>query len=107
LDDIILTNFWKCLRPGDKESTKGQYANCRVVFEEQLKIENPKKIVLFGSPVYDAFCDSDVPFVEASGKVKEINGLDTYISYHPSGIRFLSKEQKAENFRAIVEYLKG
>ncbi len=114
LDDIVLTNFYKCIIPGDTNSSKNkdkipwkkEYKNCVGVLDAQIQEIAPKKIVLFGSPVYNnLFGDSKEKFEEAVGRVKFFRNIGAFISYHPSGLRFKWNAEKKRVQDNLTEYL--
>lgn len=63
IDDIYLTNVYKCLLPRKTKSkhfrsdgrkpTKKEYANCKTILDKQIEDFAPKKMVLFGEPAYN------------------------------------------------------
>lgn len=106
LDDIVLTNFYKCLLPNDKNPNSIQYNNCKKVLNSQIKKMNPQKIVLFGAPVYSHFFDDpEVSFSDVVGKVVRNNKISSFISYHPSGLRLQSKNEKDRIMKGMLEYI--
>jgi len=101
LDEIIISNFYKCLgRPGKKE-----YLNCVNVFEDQFKRLLPKKMVLFGAPAYK-YITGDQDFEGNIGKTIDYNGISTYVSHHPSKIGSFLHKEKPDILKHIAKYLR-
>jgi len=51
IEDIYLTNFFKCTLPKDADPRVGEYANCITQLEKQIFEFNPKRIVFFSKAI--------------------------------------------------------
>jgi len=103
IEDVIITNFYKCIKQGDP--TKKEYQNCVGIFEEQFRELSPDKMVLFGAPVYK-FITGDPDFEGNIGKLVEYNSLDAYVSHHPSKIGTILRKEKQRILKHLAEYLR-
>ncbi len=106
LDDIILTNFYKCIIPGDKIPRKQEYFNCKSILTNQIEETRPKKIVLFGPNVYNnLFENSEKKFRDVVGNKIQFGNLEAFVSYHPVGLRFQWAEEKERIYGGLKDYL--
>lgn len=54
LDKIYVTNIIKCSTPDNRAPKKKEVANCLRWLDEEVKIINPKKIIVLGTPARKA-----------------------------------------------------
>ena len=83
IDDIFITNLFKCIMP--REPTKAEYQKCFCILEEQIKKLNPDKIVMFGHWGYKTMFPELLKekFYKITGSILDYNNIPVLITYHP------------------------
>jgi len=101
LDEIIISNFYKCIgKPGKKE-----YNNCVEIFKDQFKRLHPEKMVLFGAPAYK-YITGDADFEGNIGKIVDYNGIGAYVSHHPAKIGTFLHKEKPDILNHLADFLR-
>ncbi len=104
LDDIYLTNVFKCLLPSDRMPKKDEYVACLSNLDRQIINFKPKSIVTFGHKPYELMFD-DNAFSEVVGSRTEYHSIPTFISYHFSKIWSMPKIERENVFDNIQWFL--
>jgi uracil-DNA glycosylase family 4 len=108
LDDVYLTNVFKCLLPHDREPRKGEYVKCRSVLERQIDEYCPERIISFGQKAYENLfpeVSKDEYFADAVDRVIERDGVPSLVCYHPRKIYSFPKEDRRRLYKRIARFL--
>jgi uracil-DNA glycosylase family 4 len=108
-DDILLTNFFKCLLPEDRRPSKQEYFNCLTLFQQQVQEFNPRAIVIFGNRPYQCTFPKRSKLIKITELKEELNYEERpcLVSMHPSQIwKKLSPELKGPYIRRVANFLK-
>ncbi|MCA9478683.1 MAG: hypothetical protein KC535_06045 [Nanoarchaeota archaeon] len=105
LDDLFVTNYVKGILPDDKPPTKQEYDVSKPLLLEQIELYQPKKIVLFGAPVYSHFFEDTSAFQEVTYSVREFDHIPVLVSEHPGYIHRLLTEKRKERISLLSSFL--
>lgn len=110
VEDVFLTNIFKCIFNSDKDPAPNEYKKCyENVFKKQFSDFNPKKIIVFGGSAYAMmFPHQSVSFSyeDAYGKYALYNNTQTLIMPHPSRIWAFRNEHKIKDcYEKIKDFL--
>lgn len=84
-NDFYITNTIKCRPPNNRKPLATEINNCNLYLKQQIKILEPKIIVLCGSVAMKmAFDDIKEGISKKRGKWLQWQGIDTIIVFHPS-----------------------
>ena len=84
--DIFITNTVKCRPPENRNPHDDEIKSCSKYLDEQIKLINPKVIVLLGKVAANRILNIDEPMSELRGKkyfIKE-NNIPIIVFYHPA-----------------------
>lgn len=101
LENIYITNIFKCTLSGDRLPTKKEYKNCLEFFNNEVAEFDPKKLVAFGSMVFNLmFPDSEKQHNHKGVWAKEFcyKGRPVFILPHPSKTYYYSEEKRVQRF---------
>ena len=108
-EDIFFTNIYKCFLKEGKEPSADNYRACATVLKNQIQELSPRKMVFYGSPVFKYMFplqSKGTKFTDQEGSVIPHEGIDTYISFHPSRIWAFRNEKVIEKkCREISDFL--
>lgn len=86
--DIYISNTIKCRPPKNRVPLKSEKKACEQYLFQQIKIINPKLIVMIGSTAMNSFLETDEKITSIRGKIldliidnKEYKGI---VIFHPS-----------------------
>jgi uracil-DNA glycosylase len=83
--DIFVCNIVKCRPPGNRKPSKDEMNACRPYLMEQIRLVNPKIIILTGaSSIEGLFQEKSVGITKIRGQWREWNGIDCMPIFHPS-----------------------
>lgn len=84
--DIYITNTVKCRPPENRTPLANEQASCKPYLDAQIKLVNPKIILLAGAPAVKAVLNSEEPISKIRGKWQKLEGSDIHIMpiFHPS-----------------------
>lgn len=86
---VFITSVIKHRPPQNRQPKKSELKACRKWWEEQIKIINPKLIVLLGKVAFDTVINERKTFNKYRGKFLMKNRRQYFATYHPAaGIRF-------------------
>ncbi|MBR9676680.1 hypothetical protein GOV04_00885 [Candidatus Woesearchaeota archaeon] len=109
LDDVILTNAFKCTLPGDREPKKHEYQNCVEVLEKQIEQIDPKKVILMGRLAYEALFKTNLNGqrfdTELVGSSTTYDGILTLITHHPGRIWRMPPEERLPHYERVKQFL--
>ena len=84
--DIFITNTVKCRPPENRNPHDHEIKSCSGYLDEQIKLVNPKVIVLLGKIAANRILNIDEPISNLRGKkyfIKE-NNIPIIVFYHPA-----------------------
>ncbi len=94
-NDIFICNIVKCRPPGNRKPTKDEMDACRPYLMEQIRLVNPKIIILTGaSSIEGIFQEKSVGITKIRGQWRDWNGIDCMPIFHPSYL--LRNQSRAE-----------
>ena len=109
IDDIYLTNLFKCVLKGDRNPKVGEYKNCMGNFRKELQNFNPEKMVLFGSTTFKVLFPGLAEIKkheELWGQKRFYMGIPTLMLPHPSKSSYFSQERRINEFyEPLKEFL--
>ena len=84
-DDFYICNTVKCRPPENRVPTNEEKALCENYLLEQIKIVNPKVIVLCGATSAKSFLGDKIKISQIRGQwYKLFDGIDATVIFHPS-----------------------
>lgn len=84
-DDFYICNTVKCRPPENRVPTNEEKALCEKYLLEQIKIVNPKVIVLCGATSTKSFLGDKIKISQIRGQwYKLFDGIDATVIFHPS-----------------------
>lgn len=105
-DDVFLTNLVKCTLRNDAKPRKEEYANCLGNLDLQIDTHNPRKIVGFGSAVYENLFPGNGKITRVVGEQFSYQGVPTLVMNHPSRIwAFLDPLRKEKEYEKVRRFL--
>lgn len=96
--EVYITNTVKCRPPENRTPEKSETEACNPYLMEQIRLVNPKIILLAGSPAQKVVLKNEEPISKVRGKWHKLNGKDiaVMVIFHPSYLlRSPSKEKGA------------
>ena len=94
-DDFYIANTLKCRPPQNRKPEKSEKEACEEYLHKQIKLVDPKIIVLVGSTALESFVnDKKMTITKARGQIFEINNRKFVPIFHPSYLlRYHSMEE--------------
>ena len=106
MEDVLITNLIKCTLRNDAKPTKQEYQNCLRNLGFQIDAHKPRKIVGFGSAVYETLFPGKGKVSDSTGDVMEYRGVPTLVMMHPSRIwSFLDPLRKEREYEKVRRFL--
>lgn len=108
LADVYIGNIVKCRPPGNRVPTADEVQNCLPWLKKQIKLINPKLIILLGSTALQAMVAPDSRITKMRGQWMEIDRIKVMPTFHPAALlRDTSKKRPVwEDFKKIRDYYK-
>ena len=86
-EDVYIGNVVKCRPPANRLPEKDEMDSCLPYLERQIKVINPKVVVLLGSTAYKAIIkESKDGITKARGQVIELDGRVYVPTFHPAAL---------------------
>jgi uracil-DNA glycosylase len=104
-EKVFITSVAKHRPPNNRKPTKEEIKICLPYLLEQIKIINPKKIILLGQTAFSVFFPGE-KLKNFRGKLIKKNGRDFFVAYHPAaGLRFQKMKKILEkDFRKLKSF---
>lgn len=84
-EEVFICNIVKCRPPGNRKPTKDEMEACRPYLLEQIRLVQPKIILLTGaSAIEGLFQEKSVGITKIRGEWREWNGIACMPIFHPS-----------------------
>ena len=105
-EDIYIANVVKCRPPGNRDPLPEEVEACRPWLDQQIKIIDPKLIVLLGRHSMDRFLPNQKISLD-HGKPKRRKGQVYYPIYHPAAALYRNGlfEDLKKDFERIPKIL--
>ncbi len=100
---LYITNVVKCHPPNNRKPSKKECAYCHPILDAELTSVNPRTVVLLGDIAVKTFFPNG-SVKEESCTIREKDGREFLISYHPAAP--LYKDTLQKNFEAVFIGLK-
>ena len=101
---LYITNIVKCRPPQNRDPEKDEIEACIGYVQEQIKIINPKIIVLLGKIALQNILGAEYKITSSRGKWIEKNGILYMPTWHPAAL--LRDENKKIQFWQDIELVK-
>lgn len=88
-----IANTVKCRPPGNRNPLDEEIAACRALLDEQMKMVEPKVIVLLGGVAYRQFTGDKTPISKMRGRFFESEGRFVMPTFHPAYVLRNNKER--------------
>ncbi len=103
-DDVFIANICKCRPTGNRTPAPEEMQACLPLLREQIRIVQPKVIVLLGGTAIRGLLDTQVGVTRMQGQWTRYDGIPVMPTYHPAYIlRFESLGDAAGLKRAKTE----
>lgn len=111
-DEVFICNILKCRPPGNRNPAPDEVELCRPYLEKQLKLVNPKLILLLGKVASESLLKTKEPLNKLRGKVHDYKGWKVMITFHPAALlRNPNWKRPAwedmQQFRGLYEEMTG
>ena len=83
-EDVFIANICKCRPPGNRTPMPNEMMTCFPFQREQIKIIQPKTIVLLGNVAAKALLDTQTGITRLQGQWTSYEGIPVMPTYHPS-----------------------
>jgi len=106
-EEIFITSVIKHRPPKNRKPATTEIKSCLPYLERQLKIINPRKIILLGGVAFSVFFPKE-KLKDSKGRLIKKYGKEFFIVYHPAaGLRSTrTKKILEKDFKKIRESLK-
>lgn len=85
-EEVFILNILKCRPPANRNPTPDEVELCRPYLEKQLKLINPKLILLLGKVASESLLKTKEPLNKLRGKVHDYKGWKVMITFHPAAL---------------------
>jgi len=92
-EDVYFCNVIKCRPPKNRKPTKIEVFNHKPWLSQQIKLVDPKIIILTGATAMQAILALNEPISNIRGKWIKKNAREFMIIFHPSYLLRFSKDQ--------------
>ncbi len=85
-EDVFILNILKCRPPGNRNPAPDEAELCRPYLDKQLKLINPKLLLLLGKVASETLLKTKEPLNKLRGKVHDYKGWKLMITFHPAAL---------------------
>lgn len=85
-EEVFICNILKCRPPGNRNPAPDEVELCRPYLEKQLKLVNPKLILLLGKVASESLLKTKEPLNKLRGKIHDYKGWKVMITFHPAAL---------------------
>jgi DNA polymerase len=85
-EEVFICNILKCRPPGNRNPLPDEVEKCRPYLERQLKLVNPKLVLLLGRVAAESLLKTKEPLNKLRGKVHDYKGYKVMITFHPAAL---------------------
>ena len=111
-EEVFICNILKCRPPGNRNPQPDEIEKCRPYLEKQLKLLNPKLILLLGRVAAESLLKTKEPLNKLRGKIHDYKGWKVMITFHPAALLRNPNWKRPtwddmKQFKAIYEEMKS
>jgi DNA polymerase len=85
-EDVYICNILKCRPPNNRNPLPEEVELCRPYLEKQIKLVNPKFILLLGKVAAESLLKTKEPLIKLRGKIHNYKGWNVLITFHPAAL---------------------
>ncbi|MCX7877740.1 MAG: uracil-DNA glycosylase [Ignavibacteria bacterium] len=85
-EEVYIMNILKCRPPGNRNPLPEEVEKCRPYLEKQLKLINPKLILMLGKVAADALLKTREPLHKIRGKILNYKEWKVMVTFHPAAL---------------------
>lgn len=111
-EDVFILNILKCRPPGNRNPEPDEAELCRPYLDKQLKLINPKLVLLLGKVASETLLKTKEPLNKLRGKVHDYKGWKLMITFHPAALLRNPNWKRPtwedmQQFKALYEEMTG
>lgn len=111
-EEVFILNILKCRPPGNRNPAPDEAELCRPYLDKQLKLINPKLLLLLGKVASETLLKTKEPLNKLRGKVHDYKGWKLMITFHPAALLRNPNWKRPtwedmQQFRALYEEMTG
>jgi len=111
-EEVFILNILKCRPPGNRNPAPDEVELCRPYLEKQLKLINPKLILLLGKVASESLLKTKEPLNKLRGKTHDYKGWKVRVTFHPAALLRNPNWKRPtwedmQEFKALYEDLTG
>lgn len=99
-EEVYIANIVKCRPPQNRNPEDEEAQNCREYLESQIKLVNPRIIVLLGSVSLKNILGKEYGITQERGKIIEKDGIKYIPTFHPAAL-LRDEEKKIDFFKDL------
>ena len=81
--DVTIISALKCSPPKDRVPHQHELAECRLFLQQQIKLHQPKIMLLLGAIATQSLLQTETPLSELRGIIHQIAAIPTIVTYDP------------------------
>lgn len=85
-EEVFICNILKCRPPGNRNPMPDEVELCRPYLEKQLKLINPKLILLLGKVAAETLLKTRLPLNKLREQDHSYMGIKTIVTFHPAAL---------------------
>ncbi len=85
-EEVFICNILKSRPPGNRNPMPVEVEACRPYLEKQLKLVNPKLILLLGRVAAESLLKTKEPLAKLRGKIHNYKGWNVMVTFHPAAL---------------------
>jgi len=102
-EQVQVINVVKCHPPQNRALKPQELAACRHFIDAQIAMVQPKVIALLGSVAACAMLGQDVPLSVSRRRWYAVQGIPTYVTYHPAFLLRSEQQKKADGWQDLLQ----
>ena len=111
-EEVYILNILKCRPPGNRNPAPDEVELCRPYLEKQLKLINPKLILLLGKVASESLLKTKEPLNKLRGRTHDYKGWKVRVTFHPAALLRNPNWKRPtwedmQEFKALYEELTG
>jgi len=85
-EEVFICNILKCRPPGNRNPVPDEVEKCRPYLEKQLKLLNPKLVLLLGRVAAETLLKTKEPLNKLRGRIHNYRGYKVMVTFHPAAL---------------------
>lgn len=85
-EEVFICNILKSRPPGNRNPLQEEVDVCKPYLDKQLKLINPKLILLLGKVAAESLLKTREPLNKIRGKVHDYKGWKVMVTFHPAAL---------------------